>query len=72
MFKISGTATIAQVVLCALQAATGPPASALDRYIEFTNNTRVTIVEIYASPVGAERWARDLLGDNILARQILS
>jgi len=44
----------------------------LDRYIEFTNNTRVTIVEIYASPVGAERWARDLLGDNILARQILS
>jgi hypothetical protein len=67
MFKISGAATIAQLVLCALQAATGPPASALDRYIEFTNNTRMTIIEIYASPVGAGRWEQDLLGDDILA-----
>ena len=66
MFKIWGAAISAVVTLCVLEAATGPPASALDRHIEFVNDTRMTIVEIYASPVGVRRWDQDLLGDGIL------
>lgn len=53
-------------ILCALQAATGPPAFAVDQQVEFTNNTRMAIVEIYVSPVGTGRWEQDLLGDDIL------
>jgi hypothetical protein len=66
MFKIWGAAIGAGAILCALEAATGPPASALDRHIEFVNDTRMAIVEIYASPVGVGRWDQDLLGDGIL------
>ena len=44
-----------------------PPASALDRWVELTNNTGMTIVEIYISQVGAERWNIDLLSDDFLA-----
>ena len=55
------------VNLCALQTTTGPPASALDRWIELTNNTRMAIVEIYISHVGAEFWNADLLGADFLA-----
>jgi hypothetical protein len=66
MIKISGYPILAGSILCALQTATGPPASALDRWVEFTNNTRMTIVEIYISRVGAELWKVDLLSDDIL------
>jgi hypothetical protein len=54
-------------ILRALQTATGPPASALDGWIELTNNTRMAIVEIYISRVGTELWNIDLLADNFLA-----
>jgi hypothetical protein len=54
-------------ILCTLQTATGPPASALDRWIEFTNNTRMAIAEIYISRVGAQLWNVDLLGTDLLA-----
>jgi hypothetical protein len=67
MIKNSGNPIVAGAILCALQTATGPPASALDRQLELTNNTRVAIVEIYISRVGAELWNIDLLGDDFLA-----
>src|SRR5882724_6024947 len=54
-------------ILCVLQAATGPPAAALDQWIELSNNTRMTIVEIYISHVGARLWDIDLLGTDFLA-----
>src|ERR1700757_4581554 len=54
-------------ILCALQTATGPPAAALDQWIELINNTRMTIVEIYISHVGAQLWVIDLLGADFLA-----
>jgi hypothetical protein len=57
---------MAGTIVCALQTATGPPASALDRWIELTNNTRMPIVEIYISHFGSERWDIDILGDNYL------
>jgi hypothetical protein len=61
MFKISGSPIMAGMIICALQTATGPRASALDRPIELTNNTRMPIVEIYISPVRSDRWNIDLL-----------
>ena len=67
MLKISGYLVMTGSLLCALQTATGPPASALDRWIELTNNTRMAIVEVYISPVGAQLWDVDLLGADILA-----
>ena len=67
MFKIPGLPFVAGSILCALQAATGPPAAALDRYVELTNNSRMTIVEIYLSHVGAQLWDIDLLGTDFLA-----
>jgi hypothetical protein len=67
MFKIAAPPIIAGSILCALQAATGPPASALDQWVELTNNTRMTIVEIYISRVGAQLWDIDLLGAEFLA-----
>jgi hypothetical protein len=66
MFKISGL-SVAGSIICALQTATGPPASALDRWIELTNNTRMPIVEVYISPVRSEHWNIDLLGYDYLA-----
>jgi hypothetical protein len=51
----------------AASSATGPPASALDKWVELTNKTRMTIVEIYISQVGADRWNVDLLSDAFLA-----
>jgi hypothetical protein len=66
MFKISALPIMAGSITCALQFATGPPASALERHIELTNNTRMSIVEIYISPVRSERWNIDLLGDDFL------
>ena len=66
MIKISVYPIVGGAILCALQSATGPPASALDRWIELTNNTRMTIVEIYISHVGAEFWKIDLLGEDFL------
>ena len=56
MFKIAAPPIIAGSILCALQAATGPPAFALDQWVELTNNTRMTIVEVYISHVGAQLW----------------
>ena len=67
MLKIWGSAAIAGSILCALQTATGPPATAFDHRIELANGTRMAIVEIYAAPAGKERWGEDLLGDDILA-----
>ena len=67
MFKIAAHPIMAGLILCALQAATGPPASALDQWSELTNNTRMTIVEIYISHVGAQFRNIDLLGADFLA-----
>jgi serine protease Do len=67
MLKISGYLVMTGSILCALQAATGPPAAALDRWIEFTNNTRMVIAEIYISRAGAQIWNVDLLGPDLLA-----
>jgi len=67
MIKISGYPIVAGAILCALQTATGPPAFALDRWVELTNNTRMTIVEIYISHVGVGFWNVDLLGTDFLA-----
>ena len=67
MLKISGYLVMTGSILCTLQTATGPPASALDRWIELTNNTRMAIVEVYISPVGAQIWDVDLLGADLLA-----
>jgi hypothetical protein len=67
MLKISSYLFITGSILCTLQTATGPPASALDRWIEFTNNTRMVIAEIYVSRVGAQLWNVDLLGHDLLA-----
>jgi len=66
MFKISTLPIMAGSIAYALQSATGPPASALERHIELTNNTRIPIVEIYISPVRSGRWDIDLLGDDFL------
>jgi hypothetical protein len=66
MFKISSTTMMAGSIVGAFFTATGPPASALDRPIELTNNTRMAIVEIYVSLVGTQRWEVDLLGDDFL------
>jgi hypothetical protein len=66
MFKISDLPIMAAPIICVLQAATGPPASALDRLIELTNNTRMPIVEIYISPLRSDRWNIDLLGSDYL------
>ena len=65
MFKIAAHPIMAGSILCALQA--GPPASALDQWVELTNNTRMTIVEIYISHVGTQLWDIDLLGTDFLA-----
>jgi hypothetical protein len=67
MFKIATRPIIAGSIFCALQAATGPPAAALDQWVELINNTRMTIVEIYTSRVGAQLWDIDLLGTEFLA-----
>ncbi|SRR6266436_886049 len=67
MSKIAGYAIIAGAILCAVQTGAGSPAFALDRWVEFTNNTRMTIVEIYISHVGAGLWTIDLLGADMLA-----
>jgi hypothetical protein len=66
MLKIADAAAVGVSVLCAVGSATGPPASAFERYLELTNNTRMAIVEIYAAPVGSGRWQPDLLKDAIL------
>ena len=65
MFKMSGSLIMAGTIVSAFQTATGPPALALDRWIELTNNTRMPIVEVYISPVRSELI--DLLGDGHLA-----
>jgi hypothetical protein len=67
MVKISGFPLMAGTIVYALQTATGPPALALDRWVELTNNTRMTIVEVYISRVRSELWNIDLLGDDYLA-----
>ena len=67
MFRISGSPIIAGTIIGALQTATGPPASALDRWIELTNNTRMTIVAVYIGHAHADRWNTDMLGDDYLA-----
>jgi hypothetical protein len=67
MLKRSGYLVMTGSIVCTLQTATGPPAAALDRWIELTNNTRMVIVEIYLSLVGAQRWEVDLLGSDLLA-----
>jgi hypothetical protein len=66
MSRIGGSALIAGSILCALQTVTGPPASAFDRRLELTNNTRMAIIEIQVARFGTNYWERDLLGDEIL------
>src|ERR1700737_440896 len=67
MFKIQAPPIIAGGILVALKAPPGPPASALDQWVELTNNTQMTIVEIYISHVDAQLWDIDLLGTDFLA-----
>ena len=67
MFRIFGFPIIAGTIACVLQIATGPPALALDRWIELINNTRMPIVEVYISPVRSELWNIDLLSDGYLS-----
>ena len=59
-------ALVAASILCTLETAAAPTASAVERSIELTNNTRMAIVEIQIARVGTERWGTDLLGDDIL------
>jgi len=66
MIKIWGFAMMAGSILCVVETTTVPPASALDRQIHLTNNTRMAIVEFYASQVGSERWQEDILGQDFL------
>jgi hypothetical protein len=66
MSRIWRSALAAGSILCVLETATGPPASAFERSIELTNNTRMAIVEIQIARIGTEQWERDLLGDDIL------
>jgi hypothetical protein len=66
MVRIWGSAVIAGSLLGVLETGAGSPASAFDRRIELTNNTRMAIVEIQIAQVGTRRWERDLLGDDIL------
>ena len=66
MVSIWGSAVIAGSLLGVLETVIGSPASAFDRRIELTNNTRMAIVEIQIAQVGTGRWERDLLGDEIL------
>jgi hypothetical protein len=49
-----------------LEIVAGSSASAFDRRIELTNNTRMAIVEIQIAKVGTGRWESDLLGGDIL------
>ena len=67
MFRILSFPIIAGTIACALQTGIGPPALALDRWIELTNNTRMPIVEVYISHAHSEHWNIDLLGDDYLA-----
>ena len=67
MFKIPVYRIMAGTIVGALHTATGPPATALERWIELTNNTRMPIVEIFVSPVRSDRWNIDLLGEDYLA-----
>ena len=67
MFRILGFPIIAGTIVSALYATTGPPAAALDRWIELTNNTLMPIAEVYISPVRSGLWNIDLLGDGYLA-----
>jgi len=66
MVKGWSSAIVAGPILCLLETATGPPASALDRHIELTNTTRRTIVELFAAEVGSGDWQIDMLGDEFL------
>ena len=66
MVRIWGSAMIAGSLLGILETVTGSPASAFERRIELTNNTRMAIVEIQIAQIGTGRWERDLLGDDIL------
>lgn len=66
MSRIRHPALIAGAILYLLETATGPPASAFERHIELTNNTRMAIVEIQIARAGTDRWETDLLGDDIL------
>ena len=66
MSRVPHPALAAGSILCLLETATGPPASAFERHIEITNNTRMAIVEIQIARVGTDRWEADLLGDDIL------
>jgi len=67
MVKILGFPLTTGTIVCASQTATGPPALALDRWVELTNNTRMAIVEVYISRGRSELWNIDLLGDDYLA-----
>lgn len=66
MSRVPHPALAAGSILWLLETATGPPASAFERHIELTNNTRMAIVEIQMARVGTDRWEADLLGDDIL------
>jgi hypothetical protein len=57
---------LAGPLVCVLELATGPPASALDQRLEITNTSRWAIVELYAARPGTGAWEKDILGDDYL------
>src|ERR1700731_4910386 len=67
MFKIAAHPIMAGWILFAPQTPTRPPAPPPPQGGELTNNTRMTIVEIYISHVGTHLWDIDLLGTDFLA-----
>jgi hypothetical protein len=65
MLKIWG-AVMPAALLCVVELATGPPASALDQRLEVTNTTRLAIVELYVARPGTSDWEKDVLGEEYL------
>ena len=65
MLKFWASAMGMGSILYVLEMVPGPPAAAFEQQIEFTNSTRMAIIEIYAAPVSSGRWHEDLLGSEI-------
>ncbi len=53
--------------LIAVLAAAALPAKAADVSYDLVNNSDLTLVYFYTSPVSDPEWSEDFLGDNVLA-----
>lgn len=56
----------AAVLAAFVLAATAADALAYDRHVVIVNDTSYTIVEFYASSVGAKTWEEDIFGSDVL------